>query len=89
MGNTINNPKFKKGDICISKYQSRSYKTGLIKRNCKVRITSISKYDNNVKCYNVYNIDFKRYEIIGEFYLELDLSEKRDRKLEELLNDIK
>jgi hypothetical protein len=88
MGNTISNPKFKKGDICISKYQSRSNKTGLIKRNCKVRITSISRYDN-VKCYNVYNIDFKRYETIGEFYLELDLSETRDRKLEELLNDIK
>jgi hypothetical protein len=85
MGKAIRwNPKFKKGDICISKFKSRSNKTGLEKRNCKVRINSVAY----TKCYNVYNIDFKRYEKIGEFYLELDLSETRDRKLEELLKEL-
>lgn len=74
--------KFKKGDICISKFESRSNKSGLVKRNCKVRITS----EAYTGVYNVYNIDFKRYEQIGEFYLELDIVESRDKKIDEILN---
>jgi len=37
--------------------------------------------------YNVYNLDFERYEKIGEFYLKLDLEETRNHKLKNLLNE--
>lgn len=91
-------PKFKKGDICICSYSLRKTGNGTIqvKKDCKVRITSLDRLnkisiseditiDDTTYCYNVYNIDYDRYEKIGEFYLKLDLEETRSQKLKKLL----
>ena len=72
-------PKFKKGDICICSYSLRKTGNGglQVKKDCKVRITSLDRLnkislsdydiDDTTYCYNVYNIDYDRYEKIGEF----------------------
>jgi hypothetical protein len=78
---------FEKDDICISSFESRSNKKGITKRYCKVRIISVFDYNtHNEPIYNVYNIDLEKYEKIGSFYLKLDLTTMRDKKIDELLN---
>lgn len=84
--------KFKRGDICICKLnltkRSKSSKTTLKKKDCKVRITSLGGENSRGACwYNVYNIDFNRYEKIGEIFLQLDISENRQIKLNKLLDE--
>jgi hypothetical protein len=78
--------KFKKDDICICSYYLRkNIKKGesITKNNCRVRITS--KSGKNL--YNVYNLDFERYEKLGKIYLKFSLEETRNFKLKQLLND--
>lgn len=86
---------FKKGDICICQVTLNKRKVS--KKGCKVRITSIAyEFKNNQFvqdnygkfCYNVYNIDFDRYEKIGGRFLKLDLQENRQSKINKLLDDI-
>lgn len=84
--------KFKKGDICICKLKltnrSNSSKITLKKKDCKVRIVSIGgKSPSESYWYNVYNIDFNRYEKIGEIFLKLDISENRQIKLNNILDE--
>lgn len=77
---------FKKGDICNCSFtlRSRSGLSWIEKNDCLVRIIrALKKHDRWT--YSVYNIDFKRYEKIGEFYLKLNISETRNQKLNELL----
>ena len=76
----------KKDDICVCSYHLRkNNKNGesVTKNDCLVRVTSQSGRN----LYNVYNLDFKRYEKIGRFYLRLNLEETRNFKLKKLLND--
>lgn len=74
---------FKKDDICICKYELRKGKGKSItyKRGCIVRI--VKKIDERL--YSTYNIDFERYDNIGELYLELDLQSTRNYKLNKIL----
>lgn len=81
-----NYKKFNKGDICISSCLSRQNSTGILKRGCKVRIIRLIGQNSNNNVYSVFNLDFNRYEQLGSIYLELDKSEIRDRKIEELLS---
>jgi hypothetical protein len=77
---------FKKDDICICSYHLRkNIKKGesITKNDCRVRITSQSGRN----LYNVYNLDFERYEKIGKIYLKLDLEETRNFKLKQLFNE--
>lgn len=82
--------KFKKGDICRCSFtlRSRSGQSWIEKNDCLVRIIKVVENDDalDITVYSVYNIDFKRYERIGEFYLKLDISEMRNQKLNALLD---
>lgn len=82
--------KFKKGDYCICRCKlvkftinSLNEREVISKRNLRVRITNIN--DNNIPNYRVYNIDYDRYEIIGEIYLILDRKYYRDIKINNIL----
>lgn len=74
---------FKKDDICICKFKLRKGKGKSItyKKGCRVRI--IKKIGERL--YSTYNIDFERYDNIGEIYLELDLEYTRNYKLNKIL----
>lgn len=90
--------EFKRGDICICKRKlykrtkktlnGRTIQLGNIGTlGCKVRITSLSYENKTGQCYNVYNIDLERYEKIEGRYLELDISQTRENRLNEILNE--
>lgn len=81
-------PKLKTGDICICSYNLRKKIRGswVEKNDCRVRVIRPLAKHANGWTYSVYNIDFKRYEKIGDFYLKLDISEMRNQKLNELLD---
>jgi hypothetical protein len=78
---------FKRGDICICTYKLRSNKLGITKSDCKVRIVSSKKLMFSSKViYSVYNLDFKRYEQVSDFYLKLDKYQNRINNINKLLN---
>lgn len=77
--------KFEPGDICTCSYHLRGKINGSYhwKKDCQVRI--IRQFDPYT--YNVYNIDFSRYEKVGAIYLKKNIQETRNKKIEDLLND--
>ena len=90
--------KFKTGDICICCFTLKKKVAGnwISKKDCRVRI--IKKIDNKLTTinpvnfitnysYRVYNIDFNRYEEIGEIYLKKDIREERNKKIKYLLDE--
>jgi hypothetical protein len=80
--------KFNKGDICICSFNLRKKinSSWIEKNDCLVRIIKAGSKHVNGWTYSVYNIDFKRYERIGGFYLKIDISEMRNKKLNEILD---
>lgn len=78
--------KYKVGDICKCKKRIYSFYGGKITRSkdTRVRITSIASM--NPPIYRVYNMDFHRYEKIGEFYLEKDEILTRDFIISKITN---
>ena len=86
----MNNPKFKKGDICICNLKlSKRFRSGkeftTHKKGAKVRIIKC-KTNGKIYYYSVYNLHFKRYESIGEIYLTLDLEEIRKLHIDKILS---
>jgi hypothetical protein len=82
------NQKFKPGDICICSYPliKKGNKSMIKKRDCRVRIIREIYTNLNGSVYSTYNIDFERYDRLGERFLTLDLQYIRDKKLNEILN---
>jgi hypothetical protein len=80
--------KFKSGDICICSYplMKKANKSMIKKRDCRVRIIREIYTNTNGPVYSTYNIDFERYDRLGERFLTLDLQYIRDKKLNEILN---
>jgi len=87
---------YNKGDrvICFKKLKKKSDKSHTQEKweysnKSKIRIVSMlpgtEKYTHPY--YRVYNMDFKRYEIIDDRYLKLDMEYYRDIKLKNILND--
>lgn len=82
------NQKFKTGDVCICNFslKKRNGRFWDKKKDCRVRIIKPIYSNLNGWVYSTYNIDFNRYEKIGEMYLKIDLQYIRDKKLNEILN---
>ncbi len=83
---------FKKGDICICRlrlYRRLNSKYGkgkmISEKNLKVRIIKIKENQLN-PIYSVFNLKYKRYECISEYYLTLDIEESREVKIKRILN---
>ena len=90
-------PRFGKGDRAICKCKlKRKNKKPLGGKweyiiNAKIRIISIEdnlgyKQPSN-PLYRVYNLDFKRYELIEDVYLKSDVSYNRELKLNKILHN--
>lgn len=87
--------KFKKGDICVCSFKLKKRITNdsnklsywIEKKDCRVRIISLERKHNNGYTYNVYNVDFNRYEKVGDVYLRLDIQYIRNQKIEKIINN--
>lgn len=77
--------KFTKGDrvICNCKLKKRVDGKWVWFTKTRCRIIGIN--DKVVPNYRVYNIDLKKYDIIGEVYLKKDIETIRDGKIKEIL----
>jgi hypothetical protein len=80
--------KFNKDDVCIcgTKLRKGTGSNKIYKKGCLVRIIS-HKIGRTSVSYRVWNIDFQRYEEIGEIYLKLDLQTTRERYLKKIFKD--